>query len=380
MYKKYIVFILLASLFLTGCWDKIEIEERAQVAALGIDKYEDSSEAEGEEIFQEGIKRKFTFTFAFPKMSLDEVEDIVVRTVGETFYSASRILVNRTNQQMFLGHLRTVILGLEVTKDPKLFREILDGIETNELISRRVVLTMTEDKASDVIDINPDMDPRIGEFIAQLFRRPDRTTRVPKGEVGAILKDLHESGNTVIPKIIPGEADVKIGGLGVINNYEFRGWLDEVESSMLMILKGQLNQAGGSMAEYKGHSIPIDLRLKSPKMTLSENKGNMKITIEVFGEGEIRQTYFEADEDLLNPQTVKEVEDAFCKALEEAMNKTIYKLQKELETDVLGIDNYLRQRHYKLWKDIGDDWQDVFPNIDIVPVVNIKVRRVGLVR
>ena len=278
-----------------------------------------------------------------------------------------------------MGHLRTVVIGADIAKDPKNFRQMLDGIENNEFISRRVVLAITEDSAAEVIKIVPSTERMLGEFVAGIFRRTDRIPRIVGGSVGDIFKDLHESGNTVIPKIIPGKADVKVAGAGIINNYKFKGWLGEVETAHLLVLKGETKFLSGMSIEYKGHNIPITLRPKKPKLRLIEGEGNIKILIEVEMEGDIKQTYFEAEEDMLEVATISKIQNK----MEEVTNKgpgLIDKIQKEFETDIIGIDRYLRQSHYKLWKEIEDDWQEIFPNIDIDVNIDIKIRRIGLIR
>lgn len=389
MPKKIIVFLLLTSLLLTGCWDKIEIEERAHISAVGIDLYEPANDKEREAsndissgVISDEVKRqnKFVFTFAFPKESLEEVEDIILSTAGNSLYGVSRVMADRTNKELFLGHLRTVIISKDLAKDPDLFREILDGIETNELLSRRVILAMTEDSAGDIIKIQPAMQPRIGQFISELFRRKDVTSRIPSGSIGDILKDLHESGNTAIPRIIPGKNDVKIAGAAVIRNFEFIGWLGEIETAELMVFKGEVDITGGRSIEYKGHSIPVDFRPRKPKMTLVEDENNIKILVEIEGEADIKQTYFESKEDLLKVEVIKEIEDLFSEQMEDEIEEMINKIQKEFRVDILGIDRYLRQRHYKLWKQVEGDWSEIFPNIDIEVKMDTKIRRIGLVR
>lgn len=97
-------------------------------------------------------------------------------------------------------------------------------------------------------------------------------------------------------------------------------------------------------------------------------------------EGDVEQTYFEAREDMLSTRFVREIENAMENETERRAENAIEKIQKEFETDVLGIDKYLRQSHYKLWKTLEKDWQGIFPNIDIDVSMDIKIRRVGLVR
>jgi len=380
MHKKAITFLLLTSLLLTGCWDKVEIEERAQVSALGVDIYKPSPEEEGIPEAEGTVKNKFMFSFVYPKDSVEEAEDIVLKTVGQSFFGVSRVLANRTNKELFLGHLRTIILSSEVVKDKNLFREILDGIETNELISRRVIFAMTEDSASDIVSIAPEMQSRFGQFIAELFRRRDRTPRAPQGSAGDILQDLHEGGKTLIPKITPGETDVKVSGAGVIKNYEFIGWLGELDTGYLMVLKGEVPRVGGIAAEYRGHSVPIDMRLKKPKMSLIESEDNIKILIEIDAEADIKQTYFDAEYDVLKSETIEDIQELFSTKIKENMDDAVNKIQKEFKTDVLCIDRYLRQSHYDVWKTVEDDWDEIFPNIDIEVSIDVKIRRIGLTR
>lgn len=129
---------------------------------------------------------------------------------------------------------------------------------------------------------------------------------------------------------------------------------------------------------YAGHNIPVALRPKRPKLSLIEDQDNIKISIYVEMEGDIEQTYFAASENMLDIKFVKEIENAMDKKTEQRAKNAINKIQKEFETDVLGIDRYLRQFHPKLWKDVKEDWQEIFPNIDIDINMDIKIRRIGL--
>lgn len=373
MHKKVIVFILIISFLLTGCWDKVEIEERAHISAVGIDMYSTSPD-------NKDMPERYIFTFAFPENKKDSAKDIIVSGVGENLYSISRIMASRSNKEFFLGHLRTVIIGVDVAKDSKSFRQVLDGIENNEFLSRRVVLAITEDSAGEIIKIVPSMENKLGEFIAEIFRRPDRIPRIVGGSVGDIFIDLHESGNTLIPRIIPGETDVKVAGGGVINNYKFRGWLGEEETAHLLVLKGETKCLCGMSIEYRGHNVPVALRPKKPKFRLIEDEENIKILIEVEMEGDVKQTYFEAEDDMLEVTIISEIENKMGEVTEQRTRTAIDKIQKEFETDIIGIDRYLRQSHYKLWKEVEDDWQEIFPNIDIDVNMDIKIRRIGLIR
>lgn len=385
MHKKIVICIVLTTLLLTGCWDQIEIEDILQVGAIGIDKYippaEDNKTINDKQPIEKEIeKKRFIYTFAFPELNIEELSNIVISSVGDSLYNVGRLLANRTNHEMVYGHLRVIVLNSDVVKDEEAFREILDEVEDNEFVSRRVILLMTDESAADIINVNPEINPIVGRFISEMFSRRDRSPRAPKGDIGNILQDIHESGNTLIPKIISGEKDVKISGAGVINNYKFIGWLDELDTTQVMIFKGEADIVGIRIPDYNGVNIPIDAQYKRSKLRLVESEENIKIVAEIEAEGDIKRASFEGKVDTLNPDVVKDIEKAACDTVKKQMESAIDNVQKEFKTDVLNIDRFLRRYHYDLWEEVRGDWDEIFPNIDIEVKIDLKIRRVGLAR
>ncbi|ABR50670.1 spore germination B3 GerAC family protein [Alkaliphilus metalliredigens QYMF] len=410
MRRKTIILLvfLITMVTLTGCWDVIESDKRAYVMSLGIDKYEPPSPGENEEepaeeggwrSEEEGgsvavsthaprdtDRNRYTFTYALPSfafiMGEGEEANIFYHTVGQNLYSASRILTTRLNRQVFFGHMQAIVIGEAVARDPKLFREILDAIERDPFISRRVDVTIASGNAKDVLTVEPNINPLTGEFIADIFRNKDRSPRSGGGIIGDVLQDLHRWGNTVIPRIIPGDGDIKVAGSAVIKNYQMVGWLGEIETRAVEIIRGTA-QPGGLTVIHEGeegheHIVPIDLIYLSSQYKLDKTGDGIKITIDIETEGEIEQYFFNPEADLLDPNIIRELEGLVCEKLEMELGRTIEKLQQEFQVDVLAIDNYLRKYHPKLWNELEEDWEELYPNIEIVPNISTQIRRIGL--
>ncbi|AKL97131.1 spore germination B3 GerAC family protein [Clostridium aceticum] len=405
-----IVTILIMTSTLTACWDAIEIDERAYVMALGVDKYEaplgEPTGREGADRDEEGNqisanipqdtpRNRFNFTYAIPNVEFlvgeSETANILYKTVGENLYSASRVLTTRLNKQIFFGHLKVLVVGESVARDSKLFREILDVVEREQFISRRIGIVIAPDNAANVLEVEPEINPMTGQFMADLFRNKDRSPRSGGGMMGEVLEDLHRWGDTVIPRVIPGETAVKIAGSAVIKNYQLQGWLGEIETRALEIMRGTA-RPGGLSVKYDGtidagekgrdheHIVPVDLTYLSRKFHLDRASDNIKITIEIETEGEIEQFYLDPEHDLLEPDTIRAIEDLLCEKIEEELSATIEKLQKEFEVDVIGINHYLSRFHPRLWEEVKEEWGEIFPTIDIVVDVDSKIRRIGLTR
>lgn len=407
--KKKIVLLLTIMITistLTGCWDAIEVDDRAYVMSLGVDKYEapsgeERSQEDGEgnkisaDIPEENPRNRYAYTYLIPNVEFligeSDRANILYNSVGENLYAVSRILTTRLNKQLFFGHMKVIVIGEDVARDPQLLRETLDVIERDQFISRRINIAIAPGKARDVLEVEPSANPMTGQFIAELFQNKDRSPRSGSGEIGEVLENFHRWGNAVIPRVIPGEEDIKVAGSAVFKNYQLQGWLGEVETRALEIMRGTARPGGlsvkygedESVVERHGtdyHIVPIDLIYISRKFYLNEDENNISITIEVKTEGEIEQFYLNPEHDLLEPERIREIEDKICIKICNELEATIEKLQKEFETDVIGVDYYLSRFHPKLWEEVKEDWGEIFPTIDISVKVETKIRRIGLTR
>ena len=75
MMKKQTVFVSCFFLLLTGCWDKVEIEDLAYVIAIGLDK------TEGENLV-------ITYQIAIPEGGEGDTESEIISIQAPDFLSA----------------------------------------------------------------------------------------------------------------------------------------------------------------------------------------------------------------------------------------------------------------------------------------------------
>ncbi|SDK86311.1 Ger(x)C family spore germination protein [Natronincola ferrireducens] len=394
MRKKMILLMVLAiAIVLTGCWDAIEIDKRGYVMVLGVDKYEAPSPQEEEEVMAEAPRvpkdtprNRYSFTYVLPNLSFINGEggdaNIVYSTVGESLYGATRILSTRINRQVFFGHMKVVVIDEKVARDAHMFQETLDAIERDPLISRRVHIAITPNTAKEVLGIEPQINPMTGDFLKDLFLNKDRSPRSGGGVIGDIFEELRRWGNIVIPRIVPGEEDIKVAGSAVFKDYQMVGWLGEVETRALEILRGTA-RPGGLTVRYQNDTeyiVPVDLIYLSSITELDDTSDKIKIKKEIRTEGNIQQFAFLTENDLLESQIITEIEALVSEKLEKELKDTIEKLQKEFEVDVLGIDDYISKYYPKFWAEVEEDWQEIFPNIEIEVDVNTIIRRMGLTK
>lgn len=377
MFRKYrfcLLIIIVCILILTGCWDQVEINERVFIATIGFD-----TAPEG------GVpQNKYKISYAFPNQAGGYGTDTVVTnaymsTLASEIYSAERLLATRSNKSFYLGHLRVMVIGEEVARDQMMLREVLDSVERNPIISRRVSIGIVEGTAAEVLEKEPMMEGNVGQFLADVYRRKDRTQKAPLIDVGEALITLHENGNALMPRIIPSDKEVKVSGAAVIKDYKMVGWLGSDESNDVTIASGEIKLLVVPIP-HMDLIIPLNITDGSSKFEYVETAGERKMVINIEMEGDIEMVYIDPKEDVLDPKFLSGLQDQANKVIRESMEGTIEKLQKEFNTDVLGFDRYLERHKPKVWEEIKGDWDEVFKNLLVEVNLDIKIRRVGLAR
>lgn len=385
MHKKVILVILIMAAFtLTGCWDSVEIDERAIVLALGIDLHQPTEEeaAINQEMLQISPSHPLVLsTFVYPKQQKGiggegELTNINISSISQSVFGSRRQLATRTDNELFLGHLKVILLGEDAARNEKLFREVLDGGEKEPLISRRAALAIAEGTAKDLLDVESKLEPITGQYLTDLFGGRDRTQRTPVLDFGEILISLHQNRSAVIPRLVPNKDEIKLGGAAVIKDYVMVGWLGELESLAINIITGKA-RGFGLNTEVGEILIPYNITQAGVKLSIVNNGNQIKMIVSLEGEGDIQALYFDSPEDVLDPAFLEKVEKSIEEDIKLILSKTIEKVQ-DFEADVVGFDQHIKKREPKLWEEIEKDWPTIFPDLEVVVEVEIFMRRVGL--
>ena len=379
MFRKLlasILVMLMCILVLTSCWDQVEIDERLFVTTIGFDK---PTEEDALDPFNR-YKISVGFRNQSSGMGTDtEISNETLSTVTSEMYTAERMLATRTNKSLFFGHLKVMLIGEDVARDERLFREVLDAVERNPIINRRVSIGIVEGTASEVLETVPILEGNVGQFLADVFRRKDRTQKAPLIDLGEALITLHENGMAIIPRIIPRGEEIKVAGAAVIKNYKMVGWLSSVESNDITIANGEIKFITFGVP-HMDLMIPISITDGSSEFEYIETENERKMVINIEMEGDIEMYYINPKEDILDPAFLTGIQNHASKIIKESIEATVEKLQKDFNADVMGFDRYLEKYKPKVWKEIKGEWDEIFPNLTVEVNVETKIRRIGLAK
>ena len=368
--------ILLCVLLLTGCWDKIEIEDRLFVLSIGVDSVELAE--------KKASKDKYTLSFVSPVV--DQIKEgpgpafRTYKTVDNSIIMSLSQLLERFSKKQFFGHTRNIFFGEDVLKDEKLLKEILDGISRYHEFHNSMYAYFVPGRAEEVFKVKPMYDKLLAPYIAGIIENSDYTSKVIKLtllEMAIMLEN--QKGGLVIPRINPGKEEVKISGAGVLKDYKLIGYLDDQETSVYNWLTDKAK--GGDIAvEYKGISTVFRHFDFDRKIELSKvENGNIYLNYIMETEGSIEE--FMIGKEILDNVLLKEISREVEKRIENEGEKLIKKFQQEFKADLIGARDYLSKYQPKLYKTIEKDYEKFFIDSIVIEVTaNVSIRRVGLIK
>jgi len=367
-------------IFLAGCWDHINIEERGFVIGTAVDKaVEDSNEHINVALTNQIVSPAGLGTPTSD--SSDETPYVNLTTIGESLFAINRQMLKKTSRIPFYEHLRLAIVSEEVAHDAELFASLMDVFMRDQEMRRGIKIMIAEDKAKNVLEVDPDPEKlpvmHIDMITENAYKSMDMIKPVTLGNLHSFL--LNDS-SYVLPKITVLEDKVDYNGVAVFHgsNDKMVGSLNSHETKGMNLIKGGIK---GGMIKFKveDHIMAFDIDDAKSQMEIdTNNPKSMDIYITIETEGKLAEMY--GSKTLLNPSYLEKMEEKVAERIEELANQTIEKAQNELKLDILDIGKVLKRKHYSTWKKVEKDWEEgenYFANSRIHVSADVKVRETG---
>lgn len=379
-----ITFLITALMSLTGCWDRVELENRAFVMVTGVDKYDpEKSKVSPKHKAVENQNNKLKMTYILPKFTSIKLGEEglnsrqILTGVGKTPYEITRELTVRSDSKPFFQHMKATVLGLDIVKDKDTFLQILDGLERQDEISRKLHIFVAEDQASDILSVKSILKPLSYKLQGMSVAGPGTNLFIPK-----TLEELISStaqGATLIPKVTASQTEIRVAGSAVIKDKGFIGWLGDQETKSVAFITNAVKQDIVQI-EYDDTTIPYIVKELKVKKNAKIEDGKIKVDILLTIRGDIQQYKIRQHPRLTSEKFIGDLEQILNKTIKKQLDQTVYKLQNEFQADVIDIGKYLSGHQEEIWKQVEDDWNEVFPKVDINIKVDAFIDKIGSVR
>jgi Ger(x)C family germination protein len=377
---KLVLTLILCVVLLAGCWDKVEIEDRLFVLAIGIDKVKEEEKLQPTD--------RYAINFVSPIVAA--LKDAGGKGgVGETFNTFKTVtsiftfglnqMYERMDKKLSFQHTRVLIFGEDLIKDEGLFREVLDAVGRSHEFHRNMYVFAVPGRAEEVFKIKPKYTSLLASYITGIAENNLYQSSIYKMPAYQMYDNLiNFNGDTVIPSLRASEDEAKVSGVGIIKNYKLIGYLEDKDSETLNWLN---NSANGGLIAVKNNNIEVPYIYNDFNTTLMLDKvegDKIYLTYSMEAEGSAEE--YTWGENLMEQKLLDTLEKSLEKTIEDRSKAVIDKFKNEFKVDLIGVNSYLRKHHESVYKSIEGDYESFFTNNMIINIkAKVSIRRVGTI-
>lgn len=386
--KKVLTMMLLFSMMipLTGCWNRMELNELAIAVGLAIDKVKENG-------YMVSVQVVDPSEVAPKQGSTGRSPVTLYRAKADTIFEALRRITTVSPRKIYLAHLRILIIGETVAKEG--IAKSLEMLSRDHEVRSDFYIVLAKDtKAEQILKFLSPIEkiPAQKMFrsleVSESVWAPTRTVQMDgliadmtsDGKSG-VLTGVKYTGNKKAGQSrenvekASSEAQLRYANIAVLRKDKLVGWLNEKESKGLNYVSGDVKNTVGSITCPKGGSAVIEVFHAKPDIKVSFHNGKPAIHVDNFVEenvGEVR-----CDIDLSTTEGIKALEESTEQKNEEIIKASI-KQAKNLRADIFGFGEAIHRASPKAWKSLKKDWNEKgFVELPVTVHTTVKIRRTG---
>ncbi|WP_070121006.1 Ger(x)C family spore germination protein [Bacillus marinisedimentorum] len=388
-YRKIILIILAAAVFLTGCWNRRELNELAIGVAIGIDKQD------------EGYK--FTAQIINPgkvagKEAGGDSRTNVQTFIGEgkTLFDAWRNLTREAPRKMYFTHVQVVVIGEELAREG-ITRPLDPMLRDHEFRQDYYLLITSENqRAETAMNILTSLEEVPALKITGMLEASSKNNGVGTiytldevvGDLVSDGKELALSGILVEGDPEEGEtlssleqsnlsSKLLINELGIFKEDRLIGWLEAEDSKAYNYTQGNVKSTSEQIKcndEGKGIiSIEVLENNTKIKTEIKDNVPEAVINVDIKG----NVANVECEKDLTDNKELEKLEKQFEKHTKKIIEHLIEIVQTKKKTDIIGIGEAVHKYNPKYWKKNKQKWEEIYPETKITVNVNASIQHIG---
>lgn len=391
---KIICLILSISLTLalTGCWDRVELNNVAVVLAAGIDLAPDGN-------------IRLTLQLARPqafggKQSGAQANNTwIVSQSGETVMDAVSTLEDIVPREIHWRHTYVLVFGEQMARAG--LDNAIDYFFRSTLARETTWVVVARGKAEDVLNSHSQLETTSAQSVGELI---DKGTG-PRVKLKDLVVLASDQTNTVLPGVeltpsgnpqgqgmlenLPGQtgnsqattlhAEITLIGAGVFKGDKLVGWLNMTETRGLLWLKSQVQKGEITVNSpaQPGKKISISITRSSTRIKPYYDGQNVRFDVRVRAEGELVEEQSKVK--LSDPKVYAALEEGMARRIQSVMGQTLDAAQNRYKEDIAGFGQAFYGNYKKDWATLQNSWDNTFASSDINIDVRADIRRTGLI-
>lgn len=370
-FVKQILIWLFLLILVTGCTTgKREINHLALVMGVGLDQVE-TEEGEKQVQITAQVVRPADARGQTGSPSGQTGEPVwSITATGESIFDAIRNLGSFSSRNIFWAHTSVIAINEDLAKEG--IHDIIDFFSRNPELRMRTWVTVTPNKASELISTMTSLEVIPAESVSNLFKFSPITRAAPRTQMLDLLSAYLRIGGhpylarlelkpTSISNKTPDKGatinSVSLAGTAVFKNDKMIGTLSSKETRALLLFIEDI-QSGVVVLPCENDELSFEL--KHDTVSVTPYYKNKKVEFNLDIQTNVRLVEAGCPVNFENTKRVEELEKDLEKELKADIKAMLNKVQKEFGVDILEAANTFNNKYPSEWKEIKDDWDTYF--------------------
>lgn len=386
MKKNLFIFSLIfLILILSGCWSKRELNELALVAALGIDLVDDEYVISAQVIDPSQVSSKQSASGQAPV--------VTYHAQGKTVFEAIRKILASSPRKLYFAHLQLVVIGEELALNG--LRDTVDFLgRDQEIRNDFTVIVSQQATAKDVLNVlTPIEKIPANKMLNSLKVMQDAWGSTLEVDIEDLVTKLGVNDQYFVLSAIEVLGDKSLGidqtnverietpvmlkftGLAIFKEDKLLGYLDEYDSKSLNYLNNHIKSTIEIIScPSKGElSTEITQSKAKTKGVIIDGKPTIQINMNVVQ----NVAEVNCDIDLTTLKKIDWINNQTEEHIQKNVEQVLNTLQENYQADVLGFGEAIHRADPTLWEKIKDDWQTIYPEVEVNVKVNVNTQGLG---
>ncbi|TNJ54790.1 Ger(x)C family spore germination protein [Paenibacillus hemerocallicola] len=384
---------------LTGCWDRLEIEERAMILGVAIDKAQ-ASEIEkprnitfiGKNVPEtDAPALRITIQLAVPgRIPLGPSEGgggakggekpvWVVSAVGHTIDDAFNVLQQEIAHRLFWGHLRVIVISDEVAKLGLM--NINEYLRRNPEVRRTNWIAVSEGEAGEFMRVVPQLERVPILYLLGTMNDAVQMGKLPNVFAGTYWSATSSKGtDPYLPYVrMVRSGSFEMAGLAFFKSDRMVGRTEPLEIGAYMGIKNIKGGGYTALVQIPGTdtSVMYQVTLRKSRIDVAIRNGKPVIHVKIHNEGNLVEKSNEHVQ--LSDEVITKIERSLTENGPVNYRELIRKTQQK-GSDIFGFGEYVRAKRPAYWnREIRtkEKWEEIYTEIDVNVQVTSSIRRVG---
>lgn len=392
-FLAYCFLIISFTFVLTGCWDQEEIEKRATIVGLSIDKATEEEMRKDDvthpdfQFNEHDHRYKLTAQLSVPgQVALGPAEGTnateenvwIVEGYGTTIGDAVQSMQQKIAHDIFFGHLQVIIVSEEIAKEG--LKPLNDFFHRRSEIRRTVWLAVAEGEAANTMSVAPKLEQIPAIYLSSMLDSAVDMGKFPETHIGDFWVACTSLGQSAILPYLEVYGDnIRISGLAFFDHEVMVDIVPPYKIVLYNAIKAEYPAGASLMIPIENGSVIIKSRTREAKKEIELIDGKPKITMKIRVDTEVREKSNEKI-DLGNSATVQEIEENAEKTATRHAEELIKQTQVH-GTDIFGFGEHIRGKLPRYWDEhvkTKERWNEIYKDLEVEVVFDITVNRIGI--